>query len=332
MDESRPELKQLVDQFDKAEALAAADLVGKERLGELSFEKNVGDAKRLLDLIQGMRELPLDELPTQRRGSFLREVQAALVVVEQMKNFSPTNQNPEVRSRIITGLAERWEHLFSEAAPVAAFFRSRPLQLSALETKRAEALAAIEAAQQKTNDLIREREREADEILSSMRRAAADVGVSAHAKHFAEQAQEHRKAARSWLMATILIAVIAIVVAASSFYHYFTAAKDVSPAQGVQIMAAKLVLFSIFYFTLIWSARNYRAQRHNYVVAKHRQNALSTFQTFVEGTSDEATRNAVLLRATEAIFSPSLSGYIPGEPEPQGNTQILEILRGGPSS
>jgi hypothetical protein len=40
------------------------------------------------------------------------------------------------------------------------------------------------------------------------------------------------------------------------------------------------------------------------VVDQHRQNALSTFETFMKAASDEQMKNAVLLQATQAILTP----------------------------
>jgi hypothetical protein len=74
--------------------------------------------------------------------------------------------------------------------------------------------------------------------------------------------------------------------------------------------------------------RNYAASRHNLVVNRHRQNALSSFETFVKGAGDQQTKDAVLLQATQSIFVPQDSGFIRGESTPQPGSQIIEILRG----
>jgi len=44
---------------------------------------------------------------------------------------------------------------------------------------------------------------------------------------------------------------------------------------------------------------------------------------FVKATDDPATKNAVLLRATEAIFNGGQSGFVSGEQESSGSPQIL---------
>src|SRR5205085_68200 len=92
-----------------------------------------------------------------------------------------------------------------------------------------------------------------------------------------------------------------------------------------QLLAAKVILFSILGSAVVWCGRIYRAHRHNEVVNRHRQNALSSFRTFVE-SADDATRNAVLLEATRAVFSPQHTGYSSTEAEPNA-APLVEILR-----
>jgi len=331
MDENRPELKKLVELCAKAAELASADLEGRDRLGELSFADNIAYVERILEIIQELRVLPIEILPQGRRETLYKLIQGSVNVIEQIKNFSAaTSSNPrETRDKLANLLIQKFDELFEGTFTTISYLRSSPVLFSTLAARQSDAIAAIDAAQAATSASIHKLEQEATDIVASMREAAAKAGVSAHAVHFAEQAKEHLRAGRGWLATTIALASLAAVVAFWSFYSYLTRAPKIDASQGFQILAAKLVLFSIFYFAMIWGARNYRAHRHNYVMAKHRQNALSTFQAFANATADDATRNAVLLRATEAIFLPGLSGYVPGEPEPQGSTQILEILRGG---
>ncbi len=97
--------------------------------------------------------------------------------------------------------------------------------------------------------------------------------------------------------------------------------------QAFQLAIAKIIVFSILYFATIMGARNYRAEKHNEITNKHRENALKTFRAFTEATSDDQTKNAVLLRSTETIFSPASTGYIPHEGDHPGHPQILEIIR-----
>ena len=61
-------------------------------------------------------------------------------------------------------------------------------------------------------------------------------------------------------------------------------------------------------------------------VHRHRELALSTFRAFVEGTSDEQVRNAVLLAATGAAFSPRPTGYDGAEGDGAGSSIAIEAV------
>ena len=71
-----------------------------------------------------------------------------------------------------------------------------------------------------------------------------------------------------------------------------------------------------------------RAHRHNEVVNRHRQNALSSFETFVAAArADEQTKNAVLLEATRSIFALQPTGYDSTDAESAGSSQLIEVMR-----
>jgi hypothetical protein len=107
----------------------------------------------------------------------------------------------------------------------------------------------------------------------------------------------------------------------------FPSAGLMNDAGIIQKIIARLVIVSILYYGVVWSAKNYKALRHLSVLNSHRQNALQTFESFVEGAGgDEQTKNAVLLEATHCIFSPANTGYL-GAEEDNPTSRIDEILK-----
>ena len=170
---------------------------------------------------------------------------------------------------------------------------------------------------------------ESESILESMRKAAGEAGVSQNAIYFSLEAEEHKRTAENWLRVTKWMAIATIVFAVLATVAFFWFVKDLSFEQALQLAVAKILLFSVFYYASVWCGKNYRAYIHNYVINKHRQNGLSTFQAFVKATEDQAIKNAVLLKATESIFGIANSGFISSESEQSGSSQILEIIRSG---
>ena len=92
------------------------------------------------------------------------------------------------------------------------------------------------------------------------------------------------------------------------------------------------MILSILLFAIGVAARDYRANRHNQVVNRHRATAIETFELFTKGTADEQTKNAILVKATEAVFQPVGTGYQSKDAEPAPNSTIVEILRAGPKA
>jgi hypothetical protein len=190
--------------------------------------------------------------------------------------------------------------------------------------------------------------KEIPETLKKARDVAEQVGIAQYASLFQKEANEHKRIAWGWLIGAILLfaatgllaylnysktldALISITSAAVPATQTSSSSQTAPPATGltIQLTIAKLIVFSLLFSAVLWASRIYRSHRHNYVINKHRQNALSTFEVFVKAASaDEQTKNAVLLQATQCIFSAQNTGYL-GSPDKdsEGGPQILEIWR-----
>ena len=91
-------------------------------------------------------------------------------------------------------------------------------------------------------------------------------------------------------------------------------------------MVAKVLVLSTLSFGVLWCARNYKSQKHNETLNKHRANALMTFRAFVEGTSDVRVKDAILLQAAQAAFSGRPTGFDAAERDAQTINPVVEIL------
>ncbi len=159
-------------------------------------------------------------------------------------------------------------------------------------------------------------------------RKLKEVGVSFHASHFKTEADSNRTASWVWLIALTLVGGF------TAWYSLgeLTAAvedlpKDASVGHVVQFTVVRLIVVSLLMFAIGFCSRNYSASRHNFVVNKHRANALQSFLTFEGAAEKPETKDAVLLEATRSIFSPQSSGYAKGMSEPQAGGPVIEILQ-----
>ena len=85
-------------------------------------------------------------------------------------------------------------------------------------------------------------------------------------------------------------------------------------------------MISTLSFGVLWRARNYRAERHNETLNKHRANALMTFRAFVEGTADDRVKDAILLQAAQAAFAGRPTGFDSPEKDSPTINPVVEIL------
>jgi len=165
---------------------------------------------------------------------------------------------------------------------------------------------------------------DATAALSAAQQAAETAGITSYVRRFRHEAQVHEKATHRWLCCSIALAVAVVVVAALS--AIYPDQQDV--ALRPQMLGAKIVIISTLSFSLVLAVRMYRTERHNAVLNRHRQNALMTFLAFTNApTIDDATKNAVLLQATQAIFSPQASGYLGGKADAPMPSNVIEVIR-----
>lgn len=312
-------------------SIAPESLVRSEELGRtLDFRDGVEIFRRTLSLYKSLQESTLDGVPTSTLRQLTQFAQQTAQIFQQIQQFNPAGQsNPaSVRDSLINQVAALYDQHFPHISPIIAYSVRRGTDFDRLEREARSAVAEIgeikSELENRTNDILAR----AEDTLKQVQRAAAEVGVAQHAIHFRQEANEHLDRSKWWLIATGVLGLLTLAFAVWVLYSYRSAPADLPAAQSIQLGIAKLFVFSVLSFAVVWSGRMYRAQWHNYVVNKHRQNALSTFETFVKAATDDQTKNAVLIQATQCIFSPQATGFVGHEPEAMPPAQILEIVRG----
>ena len=334
-EDEKNERQRLDQALAKLAEITPESLVRREELGAaLSFESGAPYFSRTLKLFRDLANCSLDGLPHAALRPLADVATDALTRFEAIRSFSiekyPQNSIQQ-RDTFINEIRDYHDTVYQVVTPHIAYSVRKGTDFEALEREARETLKNIKSVQE---DQIRSQkalEGEVNAIVESIRRAAAEVGVAQHSIHFKGESDYHAKASLRWLIATVGIAVATLGFGGYTVWYYSTLSTPLDSGQSIQIAVAKIIIFTVLYFAMIWGGRNYRAHRHNYVVNKHRQNALSTFEAFVKAATDDQTKNAVLLQSTQAIFAPQVSGYLGKETEGQPSSQVLEIIRGAVS-
>lgn len=189
---------------------------------------------------------------------------------------------------------------------------------------------------------ITDAEIKAKDVLSRITVMAEKEGVDRFSKLFKDQADIDEKNAGKWIWIMSGLGFLIVALAVIFFmikeiniiYHLITKTEnlDIMSKENlsftIQLVVGKLIIFSILFYSIAWANKNYKAQKNSAFVNRQRANALITFESFIDAAKDNDTKNAVLLKTTEAIFSIQSSGFLSGEADQSSNTQIFEIFRG----
>lgn len=317
---------ELVIAFDR-ERLVRPDL------GNLSFKDAEDNIDRLRRLMLRLRACDLDLLAENRFqdcGRFVADVNS---LFSKMQAFSPagaTSAPVAERNRMI----EQCAQIFTEANDRLL----TPLAIAAptLQETDQEVRVLLESGKFNANQVLGEIKSEAekakieiDATLQLVRSATGAIGIAEQAEIFKKAAAEHEGSKRRWLNTTTALAGGTSLALLANWGVAYKVGPPSSSIALIQLTVAKVLFFSLLLSAVIWSGKIYRSHQHNYVLNKHRQNALETFQLFARAAEhDPETKAMVLLQATKSIFSPQATGFLSAEKETDAaSPQILEIIR-----
>jgi hypothetical protein len=317
------------------------DLVQTTRLGrEAGFEELRSLFQKSIMLFQALSTANLDflsEAKLQRLANVANEMNNEFA---QVRGFQ-LNQLQNRQSRM-QSVRQKFDECYDVIAPIVG--ASQQVSLEAYTERARQTVQALEEAHAIFNTKTQAMQKEVEDTLVKAKEVTAKAGIAEHAAHFRQESEEHKRAGWIWLCVTV---VLALATARLAWINYgktlavfeqwlrpsLQNSTPVPTAVVVQLTVAKIIGFSILFSAVLWAGRIYRAHQHNYVVNKHRQNALSTFEAFAKAASgDPETKNAVLLQATQCIFNPQATGYLGQEKDSEGHSSVLEIFRTMPSA
>jgi hypothetical protein len=168
---------------------------------------------------------------------------------------------------------------------------------------------------------------ESDKILKDIRTAAAETAVHKFSNNFFTQATQHQRASYGWLIAGILFILSSFWFGFQFFDKTIKLASDATNSQIIQNAITKLFVISAVLSGIALCFKNYKANRHNYIINTHKVNSLNTFRLFVDSTEDITIRNAIITQAATSVFSIPSTGYISTEAENDSSNKIIEVIK-----
>jgi len=202
------ERRQLQDVLKALQVIKPESLVRREDLGkDLHFESGLEYFRRTLSLCNGLATTQLDGVPLPILQQLRNHTNRTLTFFKQIQEFDPKqHQTPfQLRDNLVNQIRDDYPNLYNVLGPVIAFGIRRGTDFAELERQARATLEAVEGSRLEVNRVGENLRREAEAILGTMRKAAAEMGVAQQSIHFADQAQMHARESRKWLKASIAL-------------------------------------------------------------------------------------------------------------------------------
>jgi hypothetical protein len=335
VDSLRSALKAVID-FD-------VDTLARRDMGDYAnFVQGVPIFQRVQELFQVLDECELDFIPLQVLQELHTIAQNVKKKFEAILNIDPKSGNPaQNRDSIFQGFYDSYAaEWYPRLSAAIAFAREKGTDYNRLEREAKGVVAEQGKILEEMKSQTHEKLSEMEEALKQVRSAAAEAGVSQQAIYFNSAARRHFWTSLVWLVATIALGAYTLAFALTELLPPPASTVTRQPDEAavppvavptsvvIQRTIGRVIVISLLTTLLLWCARNYSANHHNFVVNRHRQNCMSSFNAFVKASGgDPATKNAVLLQATQAIFAPQTTSFSHKEAGTAQGSQIVEIVR-----
>jgi hypothetical protein len=298
-------------------------LESRPEWGAITFEKAAPDLRRIFELLSHLSVLPLEYLT----DSAISQIQSNVIETENVlagvDKFNIEQQNPSaVRDQLSSEIHRKADDLYQVAGPwvpVLAYQRGDVAKnIESLTASVTHAQTLVDNA--KTT--IASRQVEIEEIITKAREASAAAGAAVFTQDFQREAAALDVRATKWLRATVVMAAITLAVTVLILLLHL----ETDPTTALQRFGAKIAALVVLFTATLWCGRTYKALTHLSVVYRHRALCLQTFQAFSQAASDNATKDAVLMESTRAVFGSVPTGFVDSSSTEQ-DLKIVEVAK-----
>lgn len=285
--------------------------------------------------------------------------------LNEIKNFNVRQGDPNQNyNQLASRLLDRWQQFYNfsishigyakvSSAAVVQECNSIKQTLNEIQLNWAKIVTDYKFQKEADDKKLTERISEFEKVLAAAREVSGKAAVSRQALEFETEARGCLIASRLWFVATVCVIVASLFIVYWMFLEapqksltaaatqtittsatndgVSTNSNHAITIEALQQTVARILIITLLYSVVVWVARNYFANRHNYTVNRHRRNAMQTFRAFVEGTEDKATQDFILRQAAACAFAPQQTGYLKDEslPTPAPSSPIIDIVRPG---
>ena len=301
------QLKETIGNLNYLVEIEPSAIANIKKLGsELSFEEVGKKHHPVKKLLKPIDEGLLISLPDQLFRQTHRDIGSLYSALNQIINFDPRTQDQQTHANFV----KKYDQCY--LAVVELMSKLFPLiQTSSQDT---------DAAKDKINDFLQEMsdmKEEMERMVEVARKSSGEIGVGKEAVYFKTIKDNHKASACWWLVTTVvLVASLAAygvhLIESAPSLEELKKFTDVQWPFLIQTLFGKAILIGVLGYAIRLCSKNYLANRHNAVIAEHRQTSLSTYRAIVEAAGEQANRDIILLKAADSIFGQHITGFLKG--------------------
>lgn len=326
--------EQRIEKIDEAKKLlvelAEIKVTSLARTEELSRDINFSEAvpsfEEMLDIIKQLHQRSIERLALTQITQIINACTNLKNLIAKVRDFTLNQNTPaDVCKAIVQEVKNAYDAIMEPLTIPLAFTATLATDYAKIEREAKGYHATMKEEAATFKKLLDAQKIEAENALQAVKDQAAEAGVATNAQIFLTDSASHGETAKKWLTATICSSIVTLIVAIIFVFISFKY-KPENTAATIQYVVSKLILLSTLSFGIFWCARNYKSNKHNETLNKHRANALMTFRAFVEGSGEQQIKEAILLQAAQAAFVNRPTGYEGQEKESQTINPVVEIL------
>lgn len=300
-------------------------------LGELNFEELQPKIETARRLLQDFNKIDRTVIPNDLHTRIEKKSKTLFTYLNAIKAFKIRNiqGDPNVeRETIIQGFNQEYSELLNILLPLVNLVER--IDEREIIKKNESIDALINLASNTLDQRLLEFNKKMEETTTAVEDATKTRGVSVFAEIFEAESKSYSDNAFWWLISTIGLLVLTV---ASSVVLLFFQKEGEFGFDHIQFMITKVLIISALFYGISVCVKNYKAQKHNELVNRHRFNALKTFQTFTTSTNDERTKDVILLEATHTIFGHQTTGYNDNDSNDSDlPTKVLDAIKSSDKS
>lgn len=300
----------------------------RSEMGDLSFQEREKELQFIKKFFTSLEGLNADKfLPNETLERIKQQYGQFLDLVNALINFdykrTDVNINQE-RQNLFNRIVSIRNHLFDAYHSVIPYLFLENKKYDEIFQEINERYQAVRKLEENISNVARE----SQEALNSIKTATGEAVSLYYSDVFAKQAEEHKKGAKDWLIATGTMGSILLIFLIFFLFKYLKFGPELNTYQTLHILLYKALALSVLYLGLHQCIKNYRAHRHLYILNKHRDSALKTFEAFVNASSkDKDIKDTLLTIAAKSIYNINKTGYLAKDEQNSYNFSLNDIIR-----